>query len=173
MPKLNLYSAWMDPVFYVWGLLFAAAIVAMLYSIRRYIELKNAAGDAADEPAEENPFVEAAGQPDLQSEEEPESRPEPRPESRPEPRPAPQPAAEAPRPEAGGNRAENFVRGIYEGISGIDARLKGIEARLSKGGSTEGDFTVKFLEDIVQDIDGLDKSKIKARLQYLITDLKK
>ena len=50
--------------------------------------------------------------------------------------------------------------------------MKGIEAALSKN-HINNDFTVKFLEDIVQDMDSLDKGKIKARLEYLLSDLKK
>jgi hypothetical protein len=64
------------------------------------------------------------------------------------------------------------VRGIYEGISDLDERMKGIEAALSKG-RVNNDFTVKFLEDVLQDIDNLDKTKIKARIEYLLADLKK
>jgi len=35
------------------------------------------------------------------------------------------------------------------------------------------DFTVTFLEDIISDYDSLNKEKIKARIQYLVADLKK
>ena len=179
MPKFNLYSAWMDPLFYVWGAVFAAALVGMIYSIRKYLELKNASFDEADTAADAEayadvPVVETAApaeeplQPEL-----PGAGPEPAPE------PAPEAAAEQPayaQPEEGqpeaGNRAETFVRGIYEGISGLDSRLKTIEASLAKG-RVNGDFTVKFLEDILQDMDNLDKAKIKARIEYLVSDLKK
>ncbi len=177
MPKFNLYSAWMDPVFYVWALVFAAAVAGLVFSLRKYAELRKAAPLEADGAEEENnPFVDApaAEQPDI-----PADQPE-LPAEQPE-LPVEEPAAEAaPAPvsmpasaeASGGNKAETFVRGIYEGISGIDARLKGIESRLSKG-SVNNEFTVKFLEDIIQDIDNLDKTKIKARIEYLVKDLKK
>lgn len=172
--KFNLYTAWMDPYFYAWAALFAAALFAMVYSIRRYLELKNAPDFEDAEQAEaENPFTEAeqppapafmAEQPEL-----------PQPEQPADPAPAqagqeafPEPAAPAQEP----NRAENFVRGIYAGITDLDERMKGIEAALSKG-RVNNDFTVKFLEDILQDIDSLDKGKIKVRIEYLLSDLKK
>ncbi len=174
--KFNLYTAWMDPHFYVWAAVFAAALFAMVYSIRRYLELKNAgdfggvseaeAGSPAAEPdLAEKTVVFTAEQPgptDTQPEQ----------QGGPEAVPEPQPAAE---PEAGPREptaAENFVHGIYAGISDLDERMKGIEAALSKN-HINNDFTVKFLEDIVQDMDSLDKSKIKARLEYLLSDLKK
>lgn len=169
MPKFNFYSAWMDPVFYAWAALFAAALFALVYSIRRYLELKNSGvfeeeadllgGAAATHPAED-----------------PEARPMEQPElPAAAPVAAPAPAVSRPLPSAAApeaNRAETFVRGIYEGISGLDARLKGIEASLSKS-RVNNDFTVKFLEDILQDIDSLDKEKLKARIEYLVSDLKK
>ncbi|MCM2267323.1 MAG: hypothetical protein NDI60_06035 [Elusimicrobiales bacterium] len=166
MPTFNFYSAWMDPVFYAWAAAAAAGLVALIYSIRRYLELKNASfedelaapADLAAEPAAELPALAAAEQPDLPAEE---------PGSAAQPEPALEQA-----PPSEGNRAETFVRGIFDGISGLDARLKDIEAALSKG-RVNGDFTVKFLEDLVQDIDALDKQKIKARIEYLLSDLKK
>ena len=174
MPKFNLYSAWMDPVVYAWAAAFAVALVTLVYCIRKYLELKNASFDedetALDGDLEVYPAEAAAeAQPEL-------IQPEPQPvqpelaEAAAEPDPEPAPAQEeSPAP---GSPAENFVRGIYEGISDLDTRLKGIEAALSKG-RINGDFTVKFLEDILQDIDSLDKAKLKARLEYLVSDLKK
>jgi hypothetical protein len=168
MPTFNFYSAWMDPVFYAWSGVALAALVGLIYSIRRYLELKNAAfDDALPESAEALPdpvvdqpvSVETAVQPEL----------------------ADIPAvheeltlpAEEPAPAgAEASRAENFVRGIYEGISGLDSRLKSLEASLSKS-RVNNDFTVKFLEDILADMDSLDKVKLKARIEYLLSDLKK
>ena len=169
MPKFNFYSVWMDPVFYAWAALFAAALFTLVYSIRRYLELKNAGvfeedadlpEAAADNPGEA-PATKLMEQPEL-----PAAAPAPAPAvSRSQPAAATQ---EAP----GGSRAETFVRGIYEGISGLDSRLQGIEASLAKG-RVNSDFTVKFLEDILQDMDSLDKEKLKARIEYLVSDLKK
>jgi len=161
MPKFNFYSAWMDPVFYLWAVAAAAALFALVYSIRRYLELKNAAvfGEeaASDAAVSDDLLPPVAEQPELSEAEQ---------EAAAQPQPA---AAEA---APGGNRAETFVRGIYEGISGLDARMKGIEAALSKS-RVNNDFTVKFLEDILQDIETLDKPKLKARIEYLLSDLKK
>lgn len=193
--NFNLYSAWMDPYFYVWAAVFAAALFALIYSLRSYMALKAARPEAEEaapaaepEAQEQNPFLEEpAGEKTLvlapgeqqaylpQAEEEaaPEAAEETPAEEPQQPEPAP---AAAPSPSAaaraGDNRAENFVRGIYEGISDLDERMKGIEAALSKG-RVNNDFTVKFLEDVLQDIDNLDKTKIKARIEYLLSDLKK
>jgi len=184
MPKFNLYSAWMDPVFYVWAAVFAAALVALVYCIRKYLELKNASFDEEEDPSEtvaeyaDVPVVEpqqdAYAQPEPQAvqPELTEAAPEPAPELSPEEAQLCCAEAAAEQEPAAGSPAETFVRGIYEGISGLDTRLKGIEAALSKG-RVNGDFTVKFLEDIILDIDTLDKAKIKARLEYLVSDLKK
>ena len=176
--KFNLYSAWMDPHFYVWAAVFAAALFAMVYSIRRYLELKNAGdfeevpeagagGPAAEPDQSEKTVVLTVEQPEL-TEAQPEQQEEPEPEAVPEPQPVSEPEAGPREPTA----AENFVHGIYAGISDLDERMKGIEAALSKN-HINNDFTVKFLEDIVQDMDSLDKAKIKARLEYLLSDLKK
>ena len=197
--KFNLYSAWMDPYLYSVAAVFFAALFLMIYSMRRYLELKNAAdadfdgtadagaegalaladageGETAEPPAEakeEKTLVFMAEQPELTAAQ-PEPEPAPEPQAQPMPdcecapvdAPAPAEAAHGPSP------AENFVHGIYSGIADLDERMKGIEAALSKT-HINNDFTVKFLEDIVQDIDTLDKVKIKARLEYLLSDLKK
>jgi hypothetical protein len=161
-------SLWMDPLFYCYALAFAAALFMMLYSIKRYLSLKNSdifeeeqpagdtlpGGDDEDVPAE---------QPELTLHEHASAAEVPQ-------------EAPAAVPESGEqpNRAETFVRGIYQGISGLDARLRAIEARLSPhAGRPGGDFAVKFLEDILQDYDSLDKAKIRARIEYLLSDLKK
>ncbi len=167
--KFNLYSAWMDPYFYAWALVFAAALFAMVYSIRRYLELKNSADfpDPAQDDAE-NPFVEEAVTEEVSAA--PSEQPPLAAEPQAGPEPAPEEALPADTPEP--TPAENFVRGIYSGISDLDSRMKGIEAALSKN-HVNNDFTVKFLEDILQDMDSLDKVKIKARIEYLLSDLKK
>lgn len=169
MPTFNFYSAWMDPVFYAWSGVAAAALVGLIYSIRRYLELKNAAFDdaalpesaeALPEPVADEPApVELPVQPELSD------IPAVHEELT---LPAEEPAAAGP----DANRAETFVRGIYEGISGLDARMKALEASLSKS-RVNNDFTVKFLEDILADMDSLDKVKLKARIEYLLSDLKK
>lgn len=159
MPTFNFYSAWMDPVFYAWAAAAAFGLVALIYSIRRYLELKNGSFEEEEEtetaPAAAEAATAPAEQPELPAVAE-----------------EPEPEAEIPPPAADPNRAENFVRGIYEGITGLDTRLRVIETYLSKS-RVNGDFTVKFLEDILQDLDTLDKPKLKARIEYLLSDLKK
>lgn len=250
--RFNLYSAWIDPVFYGWAAAFAAGLFLFALSLRRWLALRAiapAAGAAEPEP-EINPFLEdpapaaaqeaaAAAAPEAAPEEEktlvlapgeqqaflaaataaeaaaaetaPPSEGEGNPEALPGTQPGPfaepaaqpvdllaaeleaalppaeqaSPAAAAPEepapaaaaapavsPEGDHTAAENFVRGIYAGIADLDERMKNIEAALSKG-HVNSDFAVKFLEDMVQDMDSLDKSKIKARLEYLLSDLKK
>ncbi|MDP2865434.1 MAG: hypothetical protein Q8O90_04240 [Elusimicrobiota bacterium] len=167
--KFNLYSAWMDPRFYVWAVVFAAALFAMVYSIRRYLELKNAGDfeEAVEGETENSMAVAEQAEAPVFAAEQPELT-EAQPEPAREPEAVPEPEAGPREPTA----AENFVHGIYAGISDLDERMKGLEAALSKN-HINNDFTVKFLEDIVQDMDSLDKNKIKARLEYLLSDLKK
>jgi hypothetical protein len=192
MPSnFNLYSAWTDSYFYVWAAVFAGALFAMVYSIRRYLELKNAASLEEEPEPLENPFL---GEPAPAPEEEKalDSEPPAQPAAAdipdaektlvvPPPFPAEPESGEAPAPQAAPvpapaheehGRAENFVRGIYAGITDLDERMKGIEEALSKG-RVNNDFAVKFLEDMLQDLDALDKAKIKARIEYLLSDLKK
>lgn len=234
--KFDLYSAWIDPYFYVWGLVFAAALFSLIYSMRRYLELKNSDEDAGasgeDEggdpfggeaplpepaaeaavaaPAEEKtlvlppseqawtpeapegqpyeqPVEQFAEQPAEQLEEQPAEQFEEQPVEQPLEQQAEEPAEQAPEEQPvyaqeeapvaqpdhlDHSRAENFVRGIYAGINDLDERMKTIEEALSKS-RINNDFAVKFLEDVLQDFDALDKSKIKARIEYLISDLKK
>ena len=71
--NFNLYSAWMDPYFYVWAAVFAAALFALIYSLRSFMALKDArpeeeeAAPAAEpEAQEQNPFLdEPAGEKTL------------------------------------------------------------------------------------------------------------
>lgn len=211
--RFDLYSAWIDPRFYAWGVVFAAALFLFVYSLRRFLALKGAAPEAAgpapEGEAEINPFLEEpAEEPAVQAEAAPQEEktlvlapgeqqaflaaaeaavrpaaaeePAPAEEAAPpaelpaeEARPAAQEEpAPAPAPREDRHAAENFVRGIYAGISDLDGRMKGIEAALSKG-RVNNDFTVKFLEDMLQDMENLDKSKIRARIEYLLSDLKK
>jgi len=168
MPTFNFYSAWMDPVFYAWSAVAVAALVGLIYSIRRYLEIKNAAfDDALPESAEGLPDPVADQPAALETPVQPELADIPAVHDE-ITLPAEEPVAAA----EDANRAETFVRGIYEGISGLDARMKALEASLSKS-RVNNDFTVKFLEDILADMDSLDKTKLKARIEYLLSDLKK
>jgi len=162
MPKFDFYSAWMDPVFYLWAAAAAAALLTLVYSIRRYLEIKNGSvfeeETAPEAPADPDLLPPLAEQPEL---------PEP---AAPEVSVQERHAAMETGP--GSSRAETFVRGIYEGISGLDARLRVIESILAKS-RLKSDFTIKFLEDMLVDIDSLDKPKLKGRIEYLLSDLKK
>ena len=39
--KFNIYTAWMDPIFYAAAAIFSVSLFSLVYSIRRYVELKN------------------------------------------------------------------------------------------------------------------------------------
>ena len=70
------------------------------------------------------------------------------------------------------SKAEEFVKGIYEHISHIDSRLDSIESSVGKKNLT-GEFALRFLEDMMTDFESLNREKIKARIEFLISDLKK
>lgn len=72
--------------------------------------------------------------------------------------------------------AEEFVKSISDSLADIDKRLSRLEGLLGRYGletKRSDDFSLKFLEDIISDYDSLDKEKLKARIQFLIADLKK
>ena len=162
--KFNIYSVWLDPVFYIAVVIFAVALFLLVFSIRKYLEIKNKsdfeeADDEAGEVQDELPLAEP-----------PAEESDPRLVSEVLPAPAETPAAGA--ASASPSRAEEFVKGLYDRLASLDGRVKNIEAALSKS-KINRDFTTKFLEDIVTDFDSLDKAKIKARIEYLMADLKK
>lgn len=84
----------------------------------------------------------------------------------PAPAPAEEPGPGSPAPSS----PEELVRGIYSRISGMDARVQAIEEHLKTGGGRH--FAAKFLEGVLEDFDTLSEPKIKARLQYLLSDLR-
>jgi hypothetical protein len=198
MPRHSLYLLAMDSAFYFWALLCLACLAAALYSWRRLSaadgeepvpadpygygeadvrENFSAAPEAAAVPGPENgQLSEAAAEQAAPAEPEPAPVEElPAPEAAPVPNPAaaipPEPAQPAaPAPAAG--PAENFVRAVYDGVSGLDDRLQKLESGLARG-RCDTAFAVKFLEDLSADLDTLDKAKIRARLEYLLADLKK
>jgi len=148
----------MDPVFYAAAAILTASLFFLVYSIRRYVELKNS--DEFDEVPDEETPADLSEEPEIPSSQPVVEQPVPSPDAVPDGN------------LGSNNRAEAFVKGIYEGLSGLDTRLKNIEASVSKG-RVNNDFAVKFLEDILSDLDSLDKEKIKARIDYLLSDLKK
>jgi len=195
--KFNLYSSiWMDPAFYIAAGVFALALFLLVFSIRKYLEIKNGSdfeesGDQAEEIQGELPLsavdvtretaaaqdaseatirVEAQEHPDAGGAEAGSPAQPQAAAAAEEQKPAPAPADAA--SAHASSKAEEFVKGLYQNMSSLDARLKNIEAAFSKM-SVNRDFTVTFLEDIISDYDSLDKEKIKARIQYLVGDLKK
>ncbi len=169
MPMPNFYYVWIDPVFYLWGAAFVLALFTLVYSMRKYMELDNAGVFDDEESQEEAPLP--APEPSIEQPEFLAVEPEPAlPDTPPAAEPAPMPSSAPSEASISGDRAETFVRGIYEGISSLDSRLKALEASLSGRGD---DSAVKFLEDILQDLDSLDNAKIRARIEYLVADLKK
>jgi len=170
--KFNLYSIWMDPMFYLAAAVFALAMFFLVFSIRKYLEVKNHSdfeetGAESVEVQGELPMQEEASSGDdisepvaaAQSAELRDVTPE-------EPHQAPSGEPHA------SSRAEEFVKGLYQSMTSLDGRMKNIESAFSKA-SVNRDFTVTFLEDIMSDFDSLDKEKIKARIEYLLSDLKK
>ncbi|OGS42309.1 MAG: hypothetical protein A3J79_06495 [Elusimicrobia bacterium RIFOXYB2_FULL_62_6] len=182
--KFNLYSAWMDPLFYLAAGLFAAALFFLVYSISKYLEIANSshfeeeseedadlqdelplAGASAAGPAVVEPASAAAAAPEAASAPV-QAIAEPVVEAAPvRAEPAQEAAHEV-------SKAEEFVKGLYQSMSSLDGRMKGIETALAKA-KVNREFTVTFLEDMLNDFDALSKEKIKARIDYLLSDLKK
>ncbi len=70
------------------------------------------------------------------------------------------------------SEAKDFVKGIFNGITDIDERLKAVESTLSER-KLNGDFALRYLEDILEEYEAMDKTAVKSKLEYLIADLKK
>jgi hypothetical protein len=154
--KINLlYPIWMDPIFYASSAAFALAMFLLVFSIRKYLEVKN-----------KSAFEEPSAEPgELQEELPLPSRPA---AGSGEDAPAPDPSETRPSP----SRAEEFVKGLYQSMASLDGRMKNIEDSLSRT-NVNKDFAATFLEDMISDFDSLDKEKIKARIEFLLADLKK
>ena len=223
--KVPLYYLWTDTMFYVYCTAFIMSLASLIYSIRGYLELANAApydeeipdteamAAAAEAeaiaPAEELPVgsadlektvvvsnieelisgsvqeAQAGAQAPAQGPEQAEPAaqadiPALAEEQADEP-PAQEPAQQPARQEQAevrelasrdNSKAEEFVKGIYDHISHIDSRLDLIETSVAKK-NVNGEFAMRFLEDMMTDFDTLNREKIKARIQFLISDLKK
>lgn len=171
--KFSIYSLWTDPWFYLAAAGLGLGLFLLIYSIRRWLELSNRS-ELEDEPHQEE---EAA--PSAAAEETPQGELFSVPAEE-----DPAQAAEAAGQYAGEggssdgkapedhSPAETFVMGIYESLKSLDARMGKLEKSLGAE-RIASEFTVKFLEDILSDLDSLDKEKIKARLEYLVSDLKR
>jgi len=141
----------MDPSFYIAAAVFALALFFLVFSIRKYLGIKNRSDfeDIPDEPGAIQAELPLSG-------------------------PAADERGGAGSPLLSGvpSRAEEFVKGLYDSLASLDGRVKHIETELSTA-RINRDFTVKFLEDMVSDFDSLDKTKIKSRIEFLLADLKK
>ena len=166
---INIYSIWMDPYFYIGIAVFALALFFLVFSMRKYLELKNNADfeetdDDGEEIQGELSLAEAATE---------DSEPTPVSE---EPAAASETSADEGAPAGGSpSRAEEFVKGLYGSLTNLDSRVKNIEknlAEISKA-RTDREYPAKFLEDMVADFDTLDKTKIKSRIEFLLGELKK
>lgn len=183
-----IYDIWTDKMFYVYAAAGAGAVVFLIYSIRRWLELANAApyGEEpeprphllqADEPAETMMEPETAEAPDIEAlvregEREAEvalARAE-APAEEPA-QPEPEPAAE----QAGPRReerpaAEDFVKELYGNMARFDTRLGSIERTLAERSGSRS-FMIMYLEDVLKEYDSLNPEKVKAKIEYLLADL--
>ncbi|MCX5792058.1 MAG: hypothetical protein NTY45_07560 [Elusimicrobia bacterium] len=141
----SIHSVQLDWAFYLTAAALALALFFLAFSIRKYLGTTGEPELAPEEP-------EAAPAPDLPA---PEEAPQE------EVAPAPDPAS----------RAEEFVKGLYDRLLSLDGRVKNIENDLSSG--LNRDFTTKFLEDLIADLESLDKLTIRSRIEYLLKDIKK
>ncbi len=168
--KFSVYSLWTDPYFYLAAAGLGFGLFLLIYSIRRYLELANRS-ELEDEPSPvaEEPGTGAADEPQGELFQAQTGDPVYG-ESSPEGTYAEE-RADAGQQPGEPSPAETFVMGIYESLKSLDARMGKLEKGLGAG-RISSEFTVKFLEDILSDYDSLDKEKIKARLEYLVSDLK-
>lgn len=168
--KFSVYSLWTDPYFYLSAAGLGLGLFLLIYSIRRYLELANRS-ELEDEP-QEPPSSTETPQGELFSVPAEEEQQAPAAEIPAEEGYTDEAAAPAYEQPEEHSPAETFVMGIYESLKSLDARMGKLENKLGSE-RISSEFTVKFLEDILSDLDSLDKEKIKGRLEYLVSDLKR
>lgn len=228
----NIYSLWIDPVFYISVAVFALFLFLLVYSVRKYMEVGQATSDrqqATDNAEQEEPVdIEVLQEQEMENsataqqvdsmagnseqeipvenlEQEPILNEVPAGEEAFEKTVIAQPSEmpvesavvnemsenmveQAPvveevpvveqtpvlqeQPSADLSEAAGFVKGIFNGISDIDERLKAVESTLSER-KLNGDFALRYLEDILDEYESMDKTAVKSRIEYLIADLKK
>ena len=194
----NFYSLWIDPIFYISVAVFVLFLFLLVYSIRRYmaignseqeepvnievlqkqeIPLENVSPEIPQEQEMEMP-IENLEQESLATEvleqEEVMETPVEEPilaEQETEGMVGQTPVLQE-QVIADTSEAEGFVKGIFNGISDIDERLKAVESTLSER-KLNGDFALRYLEDIIDEYESMDKTGVKSRIEYLIADLKK
>ncbi len=169
--KFSIYTLWADYTFYAYIAVFAVSAFSFLFAVRRLMAFKE--DSSLDEDALSGEQKELLSQQELPDEEKKETS-------------QISPLAQQSQPElfSAGQQdvsqklspAEEFVKSISDSLSDIDKRLSKLESLLQRPGletKRADDFSLKFLEDIINDYDSLDKEKVKARIQFLISDLKK
>jgi hypothetical protein len=168
MPIPNFYSIWVDPFFYIAAAIFVTALILLVYSVKRYIEMENKAGFSAEGACVDNVISPAVCQMEEDA-----GHAEPGVENiaavdsniR-------QKQTLQEEIEQSGSKAEIFLKGVHDNLLSLDERLKNIETVLAKNKSTVN-FTIEYLEDLIEKMDEIDKEKIKSRLEYLINNFLK
>jgi len=170
--KINIYSIWSDYNFYIYLAIFIASVIALLSTIRKFIDLNSSENEdetkkdeteniIADENAREEEKIEETDEKENISKEDKKIEKDLELFS----------LANESENKKDLSPAEEFVKNISDYMKDLDSRMKNIEKNLAKKDKQEQ--TVKFLSDIVSDYENLDKEKIKARIEFLISDLKK
>lgn len=184
--KFDIYSLWIDPMFYISIAVLAVFLFLLVYSIRKYMEISNAAEDDDMEDISSAEGMGDRGQGTSDREQEPKMqnfiKEDPfektviaQASDMPEDIADNENFENMPKQSSVGedlSKAEDFVKGIFNGISDIDERLKAVESTLSER-KLNGDFALRYLEDILDEFDSMDKTAVKSRIEYLIADLKK
>jgi uncharacterized coiled-coil protein SlyX/Sec-independent protein translocase protein TatA len=170
--KINIYSIWSDYNFYIYLAIFIASVIALLSAIRKFIDLNSSENEdetkkdeteniIADENAREEEKIEETDEKENISKEDKKIEKDLELFS----------LANESENKKDLSPAEEFVKNISDYMKDLDSRMKNIEKNLAKKDKQEQ--TIKFLSDIVSDYENLDKEKIKARIEFLISDLKK
>ena len=170
--KINIYSIWSDYNFYIYLAIFIASVIALLSTIRKFIDLNSSENEdetkkdeteniIADENAREEEKIEETDEKENISKEDKKIEKDLELFS----------LANESENKKDLSPAEEFVKNISDYMKDLDSRMKNIEKNLAKKDKQEQ--TIKFLSDIVSDYENLDKEKIKARIEFLISDLKK
>jgi uncharacterized coiled-coil protein SlyX len=170
--KINIYSIWSDYNFYIYLAIFIASVIALLSAIRKFIDLNSSENEdetkkdeteniIADENAREEEKIEETDEKENISKEDKKIEKDLELFS----------LANESENKKDLSPAEEFVKNISDYMKDLDSRMKNIEKNLGKKDKQEQ--TIKFLSDIVSDYENLDKEKIKARIEFLISDLKK
>ncbi len=181
MPIPNFYSIWVDPFFYIAAAIFVTALILLVYSVKRYIEMENKTGFSAEGVCVDNgisPAVLDAGHvADLHAPGASETLSrhvvEPGVENiAAEDSNISQKQTLQEESEQSGSKAEIFLKGVHDNLLSLDERLKNIETVLAKNKSTVN-FTIEYIEDLIEKIGETDKEKIKSRLEYLLNNFLK